>query len=79
MSPAIPEGSCLLIEPAGEKIHKGEIVVFSHGAFIVAHRVINISDIHGELRIQTRGDGCQQPDYPITPDQLIGLIARHDT
>jgi signal peptidase I len=75
MTPAIPEGSRLLIEPAGKIIQKGEIVLFSHGSLLVAHRVISISDMNGELRIQTRGDGCAEPDYPISPNQLIGLIA----
>ena len=79
MSPAIPEGSCLLIKPLCEEIHKGEIVVFSQGSFLVGHRVISISDINGELIIQTRGDRCPGPDWPITPNQLIGLVAHYDT
>lgn len=70
MSPAIPDGSTVRIEPIdGPRV--GEVVVRrGEGGRLVCHRLASVA---GD-RLQTWGDACLLPDPPTDAAALVGRV-----
>ena len=80
MVPAIFPGDVVSIRRArmGE-ISVGEAVLYSRGGRLFVHRVVDrisaaTGDLSGEPRLITRGDRMRHDDFPVAPDELLGLV-----
>lgn len=77
MTPAIPQGSMLLVKPApGEEIQPGDVIAFERDGTVVAHRVTSIQ--RDERTFTTKGDANSQEDFlPVPFEELVGRVERH--
>ena len=74
MLPVIWPGDTLVIDRAnGDPAVEGDIVIFSNGRRLVAHRVTK-SNGSGST-IQTQGDALSVPDSPVAHDELLGKVS----
>jgi signal peptidase I len=75
MLPAVWPGDVLLAQREDiAKISRGDIVLFSRGGQLVAHRVVStVSGPEGPCLI-TRGDAQLAPDSPVTAAELLGRV-----
>jgi signal peptidase len=78
MSPAIPENSLLLIKktkPSGIKLNQIILYKEDKAWLKVAHRVVGIKRVNGELYFKTKGDANRQTDFETIPaSQVIGVV-----
>ncbi|MGH7664854.1 MAG: GNAT family N-acetyltransferase [Gemmatimonadaceae bacterium] len=68
MSPAITDGSRVLLAPARDSVRIGTVVLAPIAGRLVLHRVISCD---GD-RIVTQGDACLTADFPIMRSQVLG-------
>ena len=76
MLPTVWPGDTLLIEKlTGEDILDGDIVLFSNGRRLIAHRVVARSSDSADLRVRTQGDAVPQLDSPVPGGNLLGKVS----
>ncbi|MCI8729670.1 MAG: signal peptidase I [Lachnospiraceae bacterium] len=77
MEPEIPVGSVIYVEDARpEDISPGEVIAFSSGDSVIAHRVTANHTVEGTFT--TKGDANAQGDMNDAPyEALKGRVARH--
>jgi hypothetical protein len=69
MRPEIPDGARLNL-CAPNQIRLGDIVLFTAGDRLVAHRVIR----RDPKRVLTIGDSCASPDAPIPRERILATV-----
>ena len=79
MLPVLKPYDMIVVEKASiDKANVGDIIVFdSHmeGIGIVAHRAVEISDDHGRIGIDTKGDNVDEPDpWTVHDEDFIGTV-----
>ena len=73
MLPVIRPGDTLTIKYCdAEQIAVGDVVLFTRGSKLIAHRVI--SAMADQEQITTKGDSSPSPDAPIAATQLLGKV-----
>lgn len=77
MSPAIPQGSMVLVKPMDwSSIQPGDVIAFEREGTVVAHRVKTVQT--EERSFITKGDANAQEDFiPVPFEELIGRVERH--
>lgn len=75
MLPSLWPGDLLLIhrEDFG-RISTGDIVLFTRGGRLFAHRVVSSAGQRGGEQLVTRGDALRAPDPPVTSAELLGRV-----
>ena len=75
MLPTDWPGDTLVVESvSGRDVSKGDIVLFSNGQRLVAHRLVT-SNSESENLIETQGDAVPRPDSPVIQSQLLGKVS----
>lgn len=75
MLPTVWPGDTLVIEPANNRdVSEGDIVMFSNGQRLVAHRLVAKARGSSDL-IETQGDAVSSPDSPVVQDDLLGKVS----
>jgi signal peptidase I len=73
MLPAVRPGDTLKIErPTAGQFAVGDIVVFSRGGRLIAHRVLFASTQDENANVITQGDASPSPDAPVSVMELLG-------
>jgi signal peptidase I len=75
MLPAIFPGDVLLVrrEPMG-RIRPGHIVLSYHAGRFYAHRVVDIENRGGAVRLITRGDALRMKDPGVSENEYLGRV-----
>lgn len=74
MGRAIPDGALVRVVPLGEVV-PGEVVLFlTRNEELVCHRVLRVCERQGVTWLHTGGDTADQPDAPVTLDQILGVV-----
>jgi hypothetical protein len=77
MLPTIGEEEPIIVEPVTpEAVRRGDIILYSHGKTVTAHRVVGI-DRHGredEAVFTLRGDAARLCDEPVRSGQVLGRV-----
>jgi signal peptidase I len=77
MLPTLMQGDVLDFERAsGEEVSTGNIVLFSRGGTLFAHRIINPFTGHKTGFVLTQGDAIGTPDPPVPNSELFGKVSR---
>jgi hypothetical protein len=71
MRPTLPVECEIEIRPLPAKAPLGALIVFVIGDTLIAHRLVRRSG--GRWIVQ--GDGRLGPDRPLTPEQVLGVVA----
>jgi signal peptidase I len=75
MLPTVWPGDTLVVEPASSRdVSKGDIVLFSNGQRLVAHRLI-AKDCGSGDSIETQGDAVPRPDFPLAQECVLGKVS----
>jgi signal peptidase I len=75
MAPAVRPGDLLSVEGAKlKKISEGQVVVFSRGGRLIAHRVVTQTEKAGESYLVTRGDRRWRNDVPVSSAEVVGRV-----
>ena len=76
MEPEIPVGSMIIVEACDPgDLAEGDIIAFSAGESVVAHRIVSNNVIEG--RIETKGDANEEKDFePVEYSQVIGVVSK---
>ena len=80
MSPTIPIGSMVIVEPAGAApLRAGDIATFSTLArVVVTHRVTRVIDRADGTWYETKGDANAHPDPALWPEAaVVGRVVVH--
>jgi signal peptidase I len=73
MLPTVWPGDTLVVEPVStDSVSEGDIVMFSRGQRLVAHRVTKIC---GAGEVQTQGDAVPRPDAPVAQREVLGKVS----
>lgn len=76
MFPFLRKGDILTVEPIPmNKIKRGDVVVFESEEKWIAHRVIKVDCVEGNIQITTRGDARVSCDPVINKPNYIGLVS----
>lgn len=75
MLPALWPGDRLVVRRREfSEVQAGQIVLYSRGGGLVAHRVVRrVSGPDGE-RLVTRGDSVRQDDSPVQKSEVVGVV-----
>jgi hypothetical protein len=77
MMPALNPGDVISIQRATiEEVSPGNIVLFSRGGRLFAHRVVEKLGGPDDLRLITRGDRLRRNDPPVSQSELLGRVIR---
>ncbi len=77
MMPALNPGDVISIQRAAiEEVSPGNIVLFSRGGRLFAHRVVEKLGGPDDLRLITRGDRLRRNDPPVSQSELLGRVIR---
>jgi signal peptidase I len=76
MLPKIWPGDTLVIERASSDVAvEGDIVIFSNGRRLVAHRVVAKTSELEDSTVQTQGDAVPHLDSPVPARDLLGKVS----
>lgn len=77
MTPAIPQGSMVLVKPVEwNSVNPGDVIAFEREGTVVAHRVVAVQ--REEESFITKGDANELEDFnPVPFEELIGRVERH--
>jgi hypothetical protein len=79
MAPRMHDGDRVLVAPAA-RYWPGDVVAFhTPQGRLALHRLLGYRRCAGRLAFLTRGDRCDQPDSPLTPERLLGRAAVRPT
>ncbi|HHN46633.1 MAG TPA: hypothetical protein ENN09_04250 [Planctomycetes bacterium] len=71
MSPALPDGTAVLLEPCRtDVLRPGDVVLMSAGRACVLHRFIGAR----KEKVVTKADASARPDAPWPQDALLGRM-----
>jgi hypothetical protein len=72
MRPLLHAGDRLTIEPArAETLRLDDVAVVARAdGQVVAHRVVGLAPL------RLHGDGCREPDAPVSADAVLGRVVR---
>jgi hypothetical protein len=56
------------------EICPGEVVLFERDGRLLAHRVVEKVSGPERTLLITRGDGLRAPDWPVSPEELLGRV-----
>jgi hypothetical protein len=71
MRPTLPIECEIEIRPLPAEVPLGALIVFVINDILIAHRLVRRSDGHWIAQ----GDGRLGPDRPLTPEQILGVVA----
>jgi len=79
MFPFLSPNDLIIVKPSPiDEINQGDVIAFDshrHGVGIIAHRAIEISDDHGQIGIDTKGDNNPHVDpWTVHDEDLIGKV-----
>lgn len=74
MEPLVRPGSWMLVEFGAGAVRVGDIVLFSKGDEIVAHRVVASRPSGGVRLLVTKGDAEPYREAPLHPREVIGVV-----
>lgn len=76
MKPTIPPGSRLRLCCQREEREVGAILAYRRENALIVHRLIARMDaaLPSESRLICQGDGNPEPDAPIAPESVVGVI-----
>ncbi len=84
MSPTMPTGSAIVVEPVGSRtlLHTGDVITFrssDNPDLLVTHRIVQANAYEdGTIAYRTQGDANNAPDgWIVTPDQVVGRVIYH--
>lgn len=78
MYPNIQSGDLIICETLeASEVNKGDVIAFfdpaSNGSAVVTHRVIEVTELNGEVAWRTQGDANNAADSSLVPgDNLVG-------
>ncbi|MBV8203289.1 MAG: S24/S26 family peptidase [Acidobacteria bacterium] len=79
MAPRLRDGDRVLVAPAA-RYWPGDVVAFrTPQGRLALHRLLGYRLCSGRLLCVTRGDRCDRPDSPLTPERLLGRAAVRPT
>jgi hypothetical protein len=77
MLPSIWPGDILEVRRrSAAEIAPGQLVLCARAGGFVAHRVVQLLPEPGRTLLVTRGDRLEQPDPPVSPEELLGVVTR---
>jgi ATP-binding cassette, subfamily B, bacterial len=81
MHPAIPPGSTVIIDPAGdpENLRVGDVIAYRRDSGFVVHRLIEIRQAGDTTLYVTRGDSCSREDNPVSSGMIAGIVTGIET
>jgi signal peptidase len=79
MSPGMPTGSAIVVEPVGgQTMQPGDVITFHSGVnsgLLITHRVVEVTQANGHTAYRTKGDANNAPDTDlVAPSQVIGRV-----
>lgn len=76
MTPAIPDGSRVLIRFGEMEPAIGETLAYRRGGRLIIHRLVSesVDPKGGGRQLHCRGDGNNSPDAPIDPSAVVGVV-----
>ena len=76
MTGTINKGDAIIFERyRGEKIEKGQVIMFNYNGIVTVHRIIEIRTINGEIRYITKGDANKNTDSGYrTYSDIVGFV-----
>lgn len=77
MEPACPVGAMVYVQEAEpEQLQVGDVITFNLGGGVRGtHRIVEITQVDGELAFVTKGDANEEPDNtPVTPENIVGRV-----
>jgi signal peptidase len=81
MTPAIPLGSAVIVEPVSSSaLAVGDIVTLhsGEGRAVFTHRISRIAEREGAVWVETKGDANAWPDPSITPaTAIVGRVTTY--
>lgn len=63
------------VEPSALQV--GDVIRFTQGSRVVLHRIIEITEVNGEIVFIAQGDNNDSPDSPIPADAVEGELVLH--
>lgn len=75
MAPLLRPGDAVQVASLGDKEPcRGALLVVRQGGYLVTHRLVGWTGAGDSRRLLLRGDACHQPDQPVAPAQLVGVV-----
>jgi signal peptidase I len=76
MRPTIPPGSRLCLRCRREEMQVGAILAYRRESALIVHRLIACIDSASpsERRLICQGDSNPEPDPPVPPESVVGVI-----
>ncbi|HEX8141787.1 MAG TPA: hypothetical protein VF553_04270 [Pyrinomonadaceae bacterium] len=76
MQPTIRDGEAVTVAPVNPRtVKRGDILLYSTGAGVIAHRVVAVSrDAAAGRYFLLRGDSSSTTDKPVAAHQVLGRI-----
>lgn len=76
MTGTINKGDAIIYEAYGEQTLKtDDIIVFDKGGSLIVHRIVDVTNINGEVRYYTKGDANDSADSGyLTDGQIVGVV-----
>ncbi len=78
MLPTMETGDIAITrDVAVDDLEIGDVIRFKQGSRVVLHRIIEISEEHGERVFITLGDNNSAPDSPVRAEAIEGELILH--
>lgn len=75
MMPTILPGSRLRLRCRSQEPALGDVVAFRRENRLIIHRLMHVTeDEEFGRQLICKGDGNSEPDAPITPDEIVGVV-----
>jgi hypothetical protein len=71
MRPTLPLMCDIEVIPLPPRVRPGDLIVFAAGDTLIAHRLVR----QARGRWIAQGDARLGPDRPLSPDQVLGIVA----
>ncbi len=76
MLPTVWPGDTLVVEGVSSKdVFEGDVVMFSNGHRLVAHRIVAKNGGCQHPMVQTQGDAVPHPDSPVSERDVFGKVS----
>lgn len=77
MEPVLSPGDLVFVRES-ERLAVGDVITFRPDPqrdFVVTHRIIEVQDANGVVRLRTQGDANEDPDpWTLAPESVIGSL-----
>lgn len=76
MTGAIDKGDAVIYETYEEQsLKQNDVIVFNKDSALIVHRIVEVSNVNGEVRYYTKGDANNSVDSGyITDGQIVGIL-----